>query len=54
MRSIETICATAGTDVPYTTWPLTAPVYRNSVVEIERPRGVDELVADVEQALARA
>lgn len=43
MRSIETICATAGADVPSATRPLTAPIYQNSVFQIESLEQVDDI-----------
>lgn len=42
-RSIESICAAAGSDMPSATRPLTAPIYQNSVFEIESLEQVDDL-----------
>ncbi len=42
-RSIDSICAAAGSDIPSTTRPLTAPIYQNSVFEIESLEQVDDI-----------
>ena len=42
-RSIDSICAAAGSDMPSATRPLTAPIYQNSVFEIESLEQVDDL-----------
>ena len=42
-RSIESICAAAGSDMPSVTRPLTAPIYQNSVFEIESLEQVDDI-----------
>lgn len=42
-RSIDSICASAGTDMPSATRPLTAPIYQNSVFEIESLEQVDDI-----------
>ena len=42
-RSIDSICAAAGSDVPSVTRPLTAPIYQNSVFEIESLEQVDDI-----------
>lgn len=46
MRSIETVCATVGADLPSATRPLTAPIYQNSVFEIECLELVDDIYSD--------
>ncbi|MDP6421951.1 MAG: aminotransferase class I/II-fold pyridoxal phosphate-dependent enzyme [SAR202 cluster bacterium] len=43
MRSIESICATAGEDVPSDTRPLTAPIYQNSVFEVDSLEQIDAI-----------
>ena len=43
MRSIKTVCAAAGADVPSATRPLTAPICQNSVFEIESLDQVDDI-----------
>ena len=42
-RSIDSICAAAGSDIPSATRPLTAPIYQNSVFEIESLEQVDDI-----------
>ena len=42
-RSIDSICAAAGSDMPSATRPLTAPIYQNSVFEIESLEQVDDI-----------
>ena len=42
-RSIDSICAAAGLDMPSVTRPLTAPIYQNSVFEIESLEQVDDI-----------
>ena len=42
-RSIDSICAAAGSDIPSSTRPLTAPIYQNSVFEIESLEQVDDI-----------
>lgn len=42
-RSIDSICAAAGSDMPSVTRPLTAPIYQNSVFEIESLEQVDDI-----------
>ncbi len=42
-RSIDSICAAAGSDMPSATRPLTAPIYQNSVFEIESLERVDDI-----------
>ena len=42
-RSIDSICAAAGSDMPSATRPLSAPIYQNSVFEIESLEQVDDL-----------
>ena len=42
-RSIESICATAGEDIPPGTRPLVAPIYQNSVFAIESLEQVDDI-----------
>ena len=42
-RSIDSICAAAGSDIPAATRPLTAPIYQNSVFEIESLEQVDDI-----------
>ena len=41
--SIDSICAAAGSDMPSVTRPLTAPIYQNSVFEIESLEQVDDI-----------
>ena len=41
--SIESICAAAGSDMPSVTRPLTAPIYQNSVFEIDSLEQVDDI-----------
>ena len=41
--SIESICAAAGSDLPSVTRPLTAPIYQNSVFEIDSLEQVDDI-----------
>ena len=41
--SIDSICAAAGSDTPSATRPLTAPIYQNSVFEIESLEQVDDI-----------
>ncbi len=43
LRSVESICAAAGADVPSATRPLTAPIYQNSVFELESLEQVDDI-----------
>ncbi len=42
-RSIDSICAAAGSDIPSATRPLTAPIYQSSVFEIESLEQVDDI-----------
>ena len=42
-KSIESICAAAGSDMPSVTRPLTAPIYQNSVFEIDSLEQVDDI-----------
>ena len=42
-QSIESICASAGSDMPSVTRPLTAPIYQNSVFEIDSLEQVDDI-----------
>jgi len=42
-QSIESICAAAGSDLPSVTRPLTAPIYQNSVFEIDSLEQVDDI-----------
>ena len=42
-KSIESICAAAGADLPSVTRPLTAPIYQNSVFEIDSLEQVDDI-----------
>lgn len=42
-RSIDSICAAAGSDIPSATRPLAAPIYQNSVFEIESLEQVDDI-----------
>ena len=42
-RSIDSICAAAGSDMPSVTRPLTAPIYQNSVFEMESLEQVDDI-----------
>ncbi|MCE2458426.1 MAG: aminotransferase class I/II-fold pyridoxal phosphate-dependent enzyme [Dehalococcoidia bacterium] len=42
-QSIESICAAAGSDMPSVTRPLTAPIYQNSVFEIDSLEQVDDI-----------
>ena len=42
-RSIDSICAAAGSDIPSAARPLTAPIYQNSVFEIESLEQVDDI-----------
>ena len=42
-QSIESICAAAGSDMPSVTAPLTAPIYQNSVFEIDSLEQVDDI-----------
>ena len=42
-RSLDSICAAAGSDMPSVTRPLTAPIYQNSVFEIESLEQVDDI-----------
>ena len=42
-KSIESICASAGSDMPSVTRPLTAPIYQNSVFEIDSLEQVDDI-----------
>ena len=42
-KSVESICASAGSDMPSVTRPLTAPIYQNSVFEIDSLEQVDDI-----------
>lgn len=42
-KHIESICAAAGSDMPSVTRPLTAPIYQNSVFEIDSLEQVDDI-----------
>ena len=42
-NSIESICAAAGSDMPSVTRPLTAPIYQNSVFEVDSLEQVDDI-----------
>lgn len=42
-RDIESICATAGSDIPSDTRPLSAPIYQSSVFEIDSLETIDDL-----------
>ena len=42
-KSIESICAAAGSDMSSVTRPLTAPIYQNSVFEIDSLEQVDDI-----------